>query len=301
MLSNFELRSRIAQLNRLNSRTAGYSTIAETYRTMTYGVTSSVNKNGAELYFRVRADLDERPTMLSQLGPPPADKVFGFQRCNPPGVPMFYTASRRMTALLESRVSSGKTVYLSQWIGKQALIVNTSLQEFALGVDSERWDQRNTIFYTHLDTLFTKRVHKDFSDDYKFTAAIAQQFTKGFHKSWEDIPEDGKIGFQYSSVVDIENSYNTVFHASSFDQFDILHFAELKITGVTENSLTAELTGNAVHFPDGSIVWNDDPGLVPAMRPKDRSVGVRWLGDRWQIDVHGRPMTDDEFSAWLNE
>lgn len=118
------IRAKIRELSLLDFDDTPYEVVLEMCSPLFDGLRAPTLTTGAELLFRSRVNPSSRPVHVSDLGPPPAEAVVGFQRCNGPGTPMFYTASKRRTALLESRAKTGDIVYLSQWWGKEEYMVN---------------------------------------------------------------------------------------------------------------------------------------------------------------------------------
>lgn len=300
-LSSFDLKQRISALNRLDPRKVSYDTLIARFSSLTVDVEAVVGTNGGELFFRARVNPASRPDLISDLGPPPAALVTGFQRCNRPGHPMFYTASRRITALLESRVAVGDIVYLSQWIGHEGLPINKSFDDSEKTPEGRTWSNRSQAVYAYFDTIFTRRIHSTFSQDYIFTAAATHQFTANFPVGNFNIKDNGFVGLRYPSVVDIERSYNTVFHPEQFQEFDLLHVAEMEITEVSDDDVQASLLDTALVFADGKIAWSGDKGQMPALRQEGKAVPFRYSGTEWRVQTLGRDMTAEEFSAFLAE
>ncbi len=161
-LSKLDMRRQINRLNRLDCNKAEYKTICQIIAKMIVGIPIVVGTTKShELFFRVWKNPGHKLNLLSELCAPPAAKVTGFQRCNAPGNPMLYCASRRITALLESDVKQGDIVYISQWIGKTQLPVNKVLDVEHDEEFEHYLDDKSSMFYAYLDTLFTKRVPKD--------------------------------------------------------------------------------------------------------------------------------------------
>lgn len=301
-LSIFELSTRMASLNRLDLSTAKYPTILQAMRNLSTGSSTLIEMvQPQELFFRVRVNPSTKPTSIADLGPPPAELVTGYQRCNPPGVPMFYTASRRVTALLECRVKPGDLVYLSQWIGYHRQPVNTSVEVNKWKDEHAEWTERDGVLYAYFDTLFTRRIHQTFNDDYKLTAAITEILTSGYDKKEFEIPDHERVGIRYASVVDIDRSYNTAFHAVAFPSFHFCHVAEISITSVSDKNVEGVLVSNALFADGGKLSWTDDLGQIPALRPQSRGVRLTYRDSQWCVDVHGDPMNSDEFKDFLNE
>ncbi|MQB43035.1 RES family NAD+ phosphorylase [Rhizobium sp. ICMP 5592] len=289
-LSRQAVRQEITKLNRLDPKRAWYSAIEATYQRLTNGLSIVVGTaGGGELFYRVRKTGGEKPRFISELQAPPAKYVTGFQRCNPPGVPMFYAASRRIGALIESRVTVGETVYLSEWIGRDNIPVNRIFDgEYQSTLSGDNDD----LIITYLDTQFTRRIHETFADDYKFTAAIAQQLTSKFEPGHHNIAEDGYVALKYPSVLDLELSHNTAMPASfAAERLDLLHVMELRVISSCATDVVVEVTDTAVRFDDGSLQWTSNPNLVPALLNDNRSVPFVWDGMRWNRSLHDGAIT----------
>lgn len=300
-LSRWEIRQEIKKLNRLDPKLASYSAIKSTYQKITDGLLIVVGKaGGGELFFRVRRTGGRKPSHTTELQAPPAKLVTGYQRCNPPGIPMFYAASQRVGALVEARVEVGEIVYLSQWIGRSQIPVNrifdSEENQVVQGFEkSTVHGPSDDIILTYLDTQFTKRIHSTFADDYKFTAAIAQQLTTGFQTDEShDIREDGSVALKYPSVLGVENFHNTAMHASFASQrLEILHVLELRVLSVQATDISVEILDTAVEFDEGEIVWSSNPNLVPTLLGEKRSVPFVFDGKKWKLGLYEGPVTPD--------
>lgn len=300
-LSNFDLKRRISALARMDPRKVSYEMLSASYSAILTGVQAVVGASNAELYFRARRNPRTKPAHLRELGPPPAEIIADYQRCNQPGQPMFYTASRRITALRESRIARGDMVYLSQWIGKEGVAVNKSLYETEEMPSGHEWSSRSQAVYAHIEALFTRRIHEDFSEDYKFTSAATSAMMQKFPHGEHGIKEDGLVGLRYPSVLDIENSYNTVFHSAHLGAFELLHVTELEIINVGDIKIDAAIRDTAVKFPGGLIAWTGEKGRMPTLRPAERHVVFRYKEDSAEILTVDRDMSPDELNTLLNE
>lgn len=308
-MSRLSIRQEIAKLNRLDPTRADYALIDSTYRRLTDGLHIVVGlTGGGEIFFRVRKNMDHKPAHLSELSAPPAQFVTGYQRCNPPGVPMFYASSTRLGALLETRVAVGDRVYLSEWIGKEQMPVNRvfdtpEMQEIPGVSNSTMHGPHDDLILTHFDTLFTKRIHSDFSDDYKFTSSIAQQLTKLFPPNDEhNIHDDGFISLKFASVFDIDRTHNTAMHSEfAKERLDLLHVMECEVVSAPEERITVRITDNAVDFENGEIRWSGKPNLVPAFRGERKSVPFRFDGKKWKLELHNGEITESYVEALLIE
>ena len=296
-------------MNRLNPRDASYSAINSSFHQITEGLHVVVGKaGGGELFFRVRRTNGSRPTFVSELQAPPAHLVRGYQRCNPPEVPMFYASSKRIGALIEARVQAGETVYLSQWIGRDQIPVNrvfdSEENQTVPGVDQSTIHGPNDdLVMTYLDTQFTKRIHPTFSDDYKFTSAIAQQLTSNFPENdFHDVRKDGHVALKYPSVFALEDCHNTAMHANfASERLELLHVMEANVQSVDGDTVSIAILDNAINFPDGRIEWLGDIKQVPALRPENRAVPFRFNGQQWKLELHDGDVTSAYVDALINE
>ena len=208
-MSISELRRTIQRLNRLDLDHVDFLEIVSSLRAASKGIFASLYRGAnTESYFRARVHNGEQLSNLNDFGAPPPELVKGFQRCNPPGAPMFYTASKRINALLECDVQQGDIVYLSQWCCKEPPPVNVVLSPLSHH-DSNHGSTLDEVFYTFLDTIFTRPIHASFSNQYKLTAAAANVLTTGYlaHDAY-DVRTDGTVGLLYSSVANAYSGYN---------------------------------------------------------------------------------------------
>lgn len=297
--SRLEIRQELKKLNRLDPRRASYSAIHATYVNILEGLSIVVGKaGGGELFYRVRRTAGLKPSLITELQAPPAEFVVGYQRCNPPGTPMFYAASRRIGALVEARVEAGETVYLSEWIGRSHIPVNrifdTEENQVVPGIDmSTIHGPNDDMILTYLDTQFTKRIHSTFADDYKFTAAIAQQLTTKFPPNdHHDVHQNGYVALKYPSVLGVENGHNTAMHADfASERLDLLHVMELRVVSAEGNDVVVEAVDNALVFSNGEIDWTGNPNLVPTILDADRGVPFIFDGDKWNLRLYDGPVT----------
>ncbi|MCY1672688.1 RES family NAD+ phosphorylase [Novosphingobium sp. SL115] len=304
-LSRIEMREQIRRLNRIDFSKSDYKTVKAIVSRMIAGVPIMVGPTKShELFFRVRKNPRHKLRNVSELCAPSADCVSGFQRCNAPGQPMLYCSSRRITALLECDVQTDDVAYISQWIGKKQLPVNKVFDMEEDQAFMERLDEKDTMFYAYLDALFTRKVPKDFSTDYKPTAAISDIFTSYFKEQVKDlILEDGRIGIRYPSVVDLENSYNTAFPPHfALDRLDLLHVMELKIQKRQADEILVSLSDTATDFDDGVIHWTGDTTSIPVPRDPKGGVLFRFTGEKWRVlTTEHLPVPADIAEPFLNE
>jgi len=295
----------IMRLNRLDPRRTSFEDLKREMSEIANGIIAVSDGTRSEVFFRARKDMVSRPVNISELGPPPADKVIDYHRCNGPGEPMFYTGSRRVTALLEIRVKPGDIVYLSQWVGRgDGVGINVTLHPSTEIPQDNPWFEKSKVILSYFDTLFTRRIHKTYSDDYRFTAAIAAFLTTNLPVN----TASGSIVYEnfalrYASVVDLERSYNTVFHPEHVRKLRPLHVAEIRIDEVDEYSVSATLLDNALKFTSsGDIVWTGDLTLFPSYKTKNGNVLYKHDGiKQWNVNTMDKNLSDDEFNQILNE
>ena len=242
--------------------------------------------NGQDLFFRARVNPIAAINHVSELLAPPRELVTGYQRCNAPFDPRFYCSSRRATAVRECRVKGGDIVYLSQWIGKGLLPINKILDVDASAVLIEDMNEAESIFYTHLDTIFTRRVHETYSNDYKFSAAVTEQLTARFPPGEFEVAQDGAVGIRYPSVFDPEMSYNVAFPADfAPDRIDLIHITKLQINEVTTDGLAVKFLDAAIEFDNGKIQWTGNNRCLPMPRDQKGGVLFRFSGERWELAI----------------
>lgn len=305
-ISRSEAREQIRKLNRMDPRSASYDSIRSTFNKITDRLNVVVGiAGGGELFYRARV-ASEKPVRVTELHAPPAHLVRGYQRCNPPLTPMFYAASQRAGALLETRVTEGDTVYLSQWIAKDRIPVNrifdSEENQAVNGMPAASFSGPNDdLLLAYLDTQFTRRVHASFADDYKFTAAIAQFLTCNFNKDDKHaIRDDGHVALKYPSVLGLDTWHNTAMHPEfANERLKLLHVMELKVLTVGESSIQVDILDTATAFEAGGICWSSDPSLVPILLEKNRAVPFVFDGRKWNLQLFEGPVTAAYMEALL--
>jgi hypothetical protein len=302
MLSLKEVRNRIKWMNEVDLSVADFCLLREKFRELACDFRVVVdNCPSTECFFRVRVNPKTRPTKISELMAPPAEFVTGYQRCNGPSVPMFYTASRRLTALLECRVEPGDKVYMSQWISKTPVPINSTV--FSLQQCELEQTETELLVQSYIETIFTRRVDPKFSDDYKLTAALSQNLTSSFAPSPNnDIREDGTVGLRYRSIVDITNSYNTVFHSEfSRIRLEPLHVMEMQILAVNDRYISYIVLDNAVDFSNGDICWMSNPNRIPMLQCSNREMLFIHDSKAWKIRTCETEPTQQHLDELLSE
>lgn len=296
-MSTSALRQLIKQLNRVNTAAIEFDYLVARMWEATKGVTTSTQSAGISIYYRVRKFNGAKPSKTIELGAPPAYLVTGFQRCNAPGEPMFYAASKIITALQETRVQPGDEVCISCWLNKGGLLVNTALKD-----QNFTGRSLDDIYYSYIDTIFTRRVHATFSSDYKLTAAATKVLTTNMQGL--DKKLGGKVGLAYSSVAGNHNGFNTVFHVNAIDQLEVLHVTHLRIISFNEaiDECTVQLLDSAEKFADGEILWSGNPNAIPLPALYDgKSLLLRCNGVTWRLPTRETPPTDEDIRYFLRQ
>lgn len=261
----------VRELNRTQSDEVDYDYLLETYKQIRFAVCAVLTSvNQAEMFFRARSNPTEgKPKHVSALGAPKSEYVTGFQRCNAPGKPKFYAASKRKIALAEIGAKRGDTVFLSQWALRKgkSLATNSILCDDVAQSMSDKASHGDQSLIAHLDTIFTKRIHSDFSSDYKFTAAATEILTNHFPTT--EGATDGKVGLVYPSVFDRKNSYNTAVAKEIADShFEPIHVLEAEVCDVRGTDFSLKIIDTSYDFRDGTIHWNGSAKHLPALRKR---------------------------------
>lgn len=302
-MSTSELRRTIQHLNRLDVDQVEFLEIESLLRAASKGVSAPLYRAAStELYFRARVHNGEPLKRLSDFSAPPPELVNGFQRCNPPGAPMFYAASKRINALLECDVQPGDIAYLGQWICKEPPPVNMALSPL-VHHDSSHSSTLDELFYTYLDTIFTRPIHETFSNQYKLTAAAAHVLTTRFipHEA-NDVRADGTVGLRYSSVANISSGYNTAFHTHfATERLELLHVIRLRILSRSGKQIRLEILDNAVEHLDGDVLWLGQQHAIPKLRFSSKQLEFISNGRVWTIPVRTEPANEHEIEVLLHE
>ena len=302
-LSTAEIRAKIRQLTRVNLKTAGYETIKSVFDSMLPGLLTEIKMtSGGELFYRARIGC-EKPNIVRQMMSPPAECVRSYQRCNAPGDPMFYSASKRATALLECGAKAGDTAYLGQWIGRQQIPIN-NIFYMSNDVGGHEISPKQDVILTFFETLFTRRIDKAFSDDYKLTAALTTILAGSFlGDNPFNIGADGRAGLRYPSVAHIDGGYNTAFYPEfAEERLEFLHLMEIKIADVSGENFAYEVADTAYVFDDGIIKWTGKPDLIPVPLSSDKhGVLFKFDGEKWRIQVRDTAPSPDDLAFLLFE
>jgi|CXWL01.1.fsa_nt_gi hypothetical protein len=292
----------IKRLNRLDVDSADYNFIVSIFRKAIEGARIRLSHRAFQLYFRARICNDAKPLKINELKAPPTEFVKGFQRCNPPGMPMFYSSSKRITALLECNVKAGDKVYLGQWLSRKPAPV-IMIMSSEMDPELTELTQRESSLYAYIDTVFTRPIHETFSNAYKITSAVTEVLTTGYQEIKDFyIGEDYTVGILYPSVANIEDSYNCAFHANfASNRLELLHVMELVVKSRDGKKIAVEITDNAIEFLDGNIEWLNAPHAVPKLRDRFDVLLIISNGKSWVIPIRDTMPTPEEVDELLNE
>lgn len=300
-MSNLDLRRTFQEFNRMDLARADYKSIVKKLREASKDTTIPLISSTG-IYFRARICNSGEVDHISQLWAPPPSSVVGYQRCNPPGVPMFYAASNRQAALIEIGAQDEDLVFLSQWISKSPLPINRIFTP-QLPEETKDLSPRDMLFNNYLDTLFTRQIHESFSDQYKLTAAATEVLTTKFvEDSFSDVRMDGTVGLRYPSVADRFKSENTVFHADfARERLELIHVTKLKIVTNSTTNPKIVILDTVLETVDGSLIWQGSPNHIP-LPLKDRGrVTIIPNGRSWTVPVFQHPPSETDISKFLSE
>jgi hypothetical protein len=295
----------IKELNRLDLETIDYNNLLEKIKPIVTNIQMHIQMSkSTELFFRSRVCNNKEIDNLDELLAPPNHLVKGFQRCNSPGNSMFYSSSKRITTLLECNVMVGDTVYLTQWVNKKSIPLNMLFSNIIENNSTKKLTLDEEIIISYLDTIFTRQIHKSFSNAYKLTAAITELITNNFKPNpIHDIRSDGNAALVYPSVFDISNSYNTALLPDfAKERLQFLHVMKIKITERNDRSIKIKIINNAREVIDGKIYWLNDETKIPLLI-EDKSKGLlfQYTGKVWSIPLGDSKITESTIEDLLNE
>lgn len=298
-MSTTELHHLIKELNRTDLESADFDFLVSKLRAAAED-TAIPLRSRAQLLYRARISNSEKIVIVRDLGAPPKEKVTGFQRCNPPGVPMFYGASTPLTALLEVDAQVGDIVFLSQWFPKWHALINHVFDqgEFATRQNST---PKEILFHSYLDTLFTRPISALFSNQYKLTAAVATVFTTNIELDSEDAGRsDGTVGIRYPSIAHSYRGWNTAFHAAfAAEQLELVHTTQLRVLSRAHENLQISVIDNALEHMDGSLIWTGNPASIPLPNKDPQGINFISNGRSWVLPVYEEMPGDAEVAAFL--
>ena len=297
------LRQKIQQLNRLNTENVDYAYIKSLIKEMHKRSSTIILNSGLSNYlYRVRINPPTKPNCTSELREPSAHYVSGFQRCNIPEQPMFYSANRRITAILECNPVVDDVLYLGQWRVDKRFAFNSIFRPELLGdIKLNQYDERLIDYY---DTVFTRHIHSTYSSQYKITAAITDKLTKRYPPGNDDgfeISELGNVALSYPSVVDIEDGHNMVLYPEMVDEcLNLAHVMEAQVISRSGNKVSIEITDNSNVINNGVITWSGDPTAVPLDSEGKSTIYVS-DGNTWRLGVRSESMGERELDNFLCE
>jgi hypothetical protein len=301
-LSNLEIRAKIRQLTRVDLSVAQYATLKSIFRSMMEDILIQVKMTtGGDLFYRARANCN-KPSVTDEMMAPPANLITQFQRCNGPGAPMFYSSSKRATAILELSVKPGDIVYLGQWIGRERIPISNLFYQNDADLSEYSVSSKQDIIAPFFETIFTRRIDRTFSTDYKLTAALTEVLTSSFlGKNPFNIGDDGLVGLRYPSIAHMEGGYNTVFYPDfAGERLELLHMMELEIIDIKDYTVKSRILDTAFVFDNGNINWTGSAASSPLpLSGNPPGVLLRYDGKAWRVAVNGSVVSDDELHSLL--
>ncbi len=298
-----KIRDIIRELNRIDLETVEYQKVVEKIMPLVTQIPMFIQMSkSTELFFRSRICNNKGIECIDELFAPPNELVKGFQRCNPPHKSMFYSSSKRITTLLECNVKVGDIVYLSQWINKEPTPLNILLSH-NIETNLQQISSEQEIITSYLDTIFTRPIHKSFSNAYKITAAITELITNNFKPNKDqDIRDDENVALVYPSILDIQGSYNTVFSPNlAKERLLPLHIMKLKVIEKNGRSIKVKIIDNAREVIEGKIIWLNDENKIPTLITNRNKLQFQWTGKVWSIPIQNSSVTQNEIEELLNE
>lgn len=102
----------IRKLNQLNYRKVSYDHVKRLIRDLISSVPLVLYKTKPNGPIFRAVSFIKKPIYISQLGHPPPECITGYQRCNPPGKPVFYGSADPCTPIMEVGVHPGIYIYI---------------------------------------------------------------------------------------------------------------------------------------------------------------------------------------------
>ncbi|UWS06407.1 RES domain-containing protein [Phaeobacter inhibens] len=305
-LSHTEIHKRTRQLGRLDLSRSSFKTLVRSIGEITVGAQMPIQKSQhTEFYFRVRRKTGSKVRKIEELTAPRADLVTGYQRCNAPGDPVFYAATDRLTALKEARAKPGDNIYLSQWIAKKPIPLNIIFAPDYRYRYFNELSPAQTTLCVFFDTLFTRQISPDFSDDYKLTAAIAKRLMNNYDPSpGSDIRADRSVGLRYSSVFSRETNYNVALKAEfANERLQLYHVLQAKVIEIGEDDVPRiEVIDSASVFQGEEVIWSGDSKLLPrSVVSGERRALFAFDNGIWKVPMLEGDITPEVVRAFLCE
>lgn len=300
-MSTVELRKILRELNRVDLERVEFSFLVQRLRAASKGTSIPLGPRPfSEFFYRARVANEEHLNLVRDLGAPPQELVQGYQRCNPPGQPMFYASSRRITALLEVNAQPGDIVYLGQWVGATDLPINQVLSPENF-TESPRPSPTDEIFHTYLDTLFTRPIAATFANSYKMTAAAATILSTNFvADTAHGVHSDGTVGLRYSSIAHTHKGWNTAFHAHfARERLQLIHATRIKILARSGEDFRIQLLDTAIETIDGAVIWLANQTSIPIPQKDPRGTTFLSNGRSWILPCYDNPLDETELAIFL--
>ncbi|WP_207552662.1 hypothetical protein, partial [Chromobacterium violaceum] len=276
------VQQRLTELNRIDLARADYDYLLKQIGLLMEGVLvqAFTPQLGTVLYRGV--PYENKPMATSFLGAPPAEIVTGFQRCNPPGKPMFYASIDPNAIFAELDAKVGSKIYLSTWT------VVENFYYFRIPPRANEESQSSPAYAkteTFFETRFAQPIHETFSEQYKLTAAIAEQLSGKPVVPRVPIRQMPKL----AAV-----AYPSVAHKGRPDNIAIrpeVAASCLKLENVTEliivdretDSWSVEAIDFSAGFSNGVISWNGRPPQWAGLTGEITNISIGnngWIANR---------------------
>ncbi|WP_043617952.1 RES domain-containing protein [Chromobacterium violaceum] len=253
-----KVRETITELNKIDLARADYSYLLKQIGMLMSGipVQASFPLKGTVFYRGIA--YETKPMDTSFLGAPPVQLVTGYQRCNPPGKPMFYASVDPNAIFAELDVQVGSKIYLSTWeVVDDFLyfrIPPRASEEFQ---SSPAYAKIETFF----ETRFAQPIHETFSEQYKLTAAIAEQLSGQSVMSIMPMQQLPKLAaVAYPSVAHKSRADNIAIRPEvAASCLKLKNVTELFIIDRDETSWTVEGRDFSTTFENEVIAWSERP------------------------------------------
>ena len=205
-----------------------------------------------------------KPTLASFLGHPPKELVTGYQRCNPPGEPVFYEALDPATPLFEVNPRPGDRVYRSKWsLEGEVTVFQTSGWGEVEGEFPLLGNPGSQQVMSYIDTVFSAPIPHTFSTRHKVTAALVSSLRGRIQNK-----PSSRLGVvTYPSVADPDKGVNISIQPEIVsDQLTLDWVEELVIEDPKLNPAPNAEPGKlmvfssvdfANEFTDGEVLWKN--------------------------------------------
>lgn len=230
----------------------------------------------------------EKPTLINQLGYPPANLVTKCGRANSVNQSMFYCSTDKSAPFFELRPKVGDTLAISTWRTKDVLLLNhigftkevtdmlkskrdlTSIHDFV--ETTKKSSTLNEYVYNFLGSSFAQKIDIENSHLYNLTNAIANKLLTG----------DVFNGILYPSILMFGNADNIVLKPEVFDK--VLEFVSVEFVNITvATDSEYKFTGidSAVQIENNTIKWTGK--LLSWKVLQDEPIIAKRNGDSWTV------------------